>query len=264
MKNLSLALIFLLGLSLMQSCKKDENPDPPAPELPAVESLIMPFTGFENADTGRSFNNWFYAASNVVIWNVVLTVNLAIPTASFYESFKHPAEFQGNSTWLWAYEFTANGSTYEAELYGQLQGTTEVKWDMYIAKRGGFSQVHWYSGVTANDRSYASWTLNHKPHNPESFIGVEYQRDNSSNLESIRYTNIIPGVPETGDYIEYRTDDGSTSPYNRAYDVFDISEDNMLQINWNSTTNEGRVKNPNHFNDEKWHCWNTELKDTQC
>ncbi|MCB0653287.1 MAG: hypothetical protein KDC85_18580 [Saprospiraceae bacterium] len=264
MKNLSYVLAFVFSVALMQSCQKEPLIDTGAPELPSKESFIMPFTGFEDTDTTKSFSNWFYAASNVVVWNAVLTVNLAVPVASFYESFNHDAQFQGNSTWMWSYSFNAQGSQYTAKLYGQILNDNEVGWEMYISRTGAFTDVQWYNGVTAIDRSYATWTLRQNGFNPTDFIGIEYHADNGNGARSIRYTNIIPNNQGNGGYIEYQETLDNTATFNRSYDVFKIELNNLLEIDWNNINNEGRVKDPQKYNDEDWHCWDSGLQDTQC
>ena len=281
MKKFSFVLVLLISISLIQSCKLDDpivdDNNGVAPELPPTESFIMSFDGFESADTTgltrqasqnrtvSTYQNWFYSASNVVIWNAVLTINLYIPVASFYESFNHNAEFQGNKTWLWAYDFNGNnGEKFSAKLYGKILDSDEVQWDMYISKEGGFQDVHWYNGITAIDRSYANWTLNHLPNNPTAYLGVEYTRDASNNIASIRYTNINPNSSDKGDYIEYEVDNSSTSDFNKSYDVYRIGIDNLLQIQWNDPEKDGRVKSSEHFGDDEWHCWDTNLMDVDC
>ncbi len=216
MKNLSLVLALVLSFAFMQSCEKEPIVDPIAPDLPIAESFVMPFSGFEDSDTTKSFSNWFYAASNVVVWNTILTINLAVPVASFYESFNHTAEFQGNATWLWSYGFNAQGAHYNAKLYGTILNANEVSWEMHISKSGGFSEVLWYSGITTIDQSYATWTLNHNPYNPSTFIGVEYHADNDNGAKSIRYTNLIPGNVGNGGYIEYQEAFDPSIQFNRS------------------------------------------------
>ena len=193
MKKLSISLVLFLSVFLMQSCQKDEVTAPPtdpqakeAPELPSPESFIMPFSAFEEFrqdDDSRTVSNWLYSASHVVVWNTILTVQLAVPVTAFYESFNHQAEYQGSGVWLWAYDYTVSGTTYSAELYGELLVNNEIQWDMYISQENGFDQVHWYSGVTAIGGAYGNWTLNHKPFNPEPLMTIDYQRDNGNNLE---------------------------------------------------------------------------------
>lgn len=268
MKKLSFLFALILTVALFQSCEKEPIDGPVdnlvAPELPPAESFIMPFDNFEDTDTMRGpFRNWFYAASNVVVWNTVLTINLAVPVASFYASFNSQAEFQGDLTWLWAYSFPVNGVTYNAELYGTILSAEEVKWEMYISQQGGFSNVLWYSGITATDRTYAQWTLNRDGNNPMPFIQADFQRNAIGDAASIRYTNIIPNVPENGGYIEFRREDGAT-PYDRAYDVYKAEIDNLLEIKWSSTSHEGRVRDEEKYDDTEWHCWGSNLMDEDC
>ena len=276
MKRLNVIFALALSIFLIQSCTKDDVNevvnDPyanqAAPELPAPESFVMPFeafSGFTDEDANaRTLNNWGHSAANVLVWNTLLTVTLAVPTLSFYESFNHDAEYQGQGVWLWAYEVNDNGTIYQAKLYGELLVTSEVKWDMYISKVGGFQNVNWYSGVTANDGSYANWNLNHQPNNPAPFINIDFQRDNGNGAKSIRYTNVIPGDNGNGGYIEYREGQGAAPGFDRGYDVFNAEIDNLLEINWDSVNKSGRVKDFNKYGDDEWHCWGTDLHDIDC
>jgi hypothetical protein len=279
MKNLLfiLALAFT-GILLLPSCEKDNLTDPndpyagqEAPQLPSPATFILPisedfqeeFSGGEELST-RTINNWGHAVVNIVVWNTVLTAHLAVPVAAFYESFNHEAVYQGFGVWLWEYSVTDASGTYNAKLYGELLVSEEVKWDMYVSKVGGFQNVHWYTGITAWDESYANWTLNFNPDNPMPFIQADYQADNGSGVGAIRYTNIIPGNAGNGGYIEYREGEYNGGEFNRAYDVFQVELDNLLEINWNETDKHGRVKDFKKFGDYDWHCWDGNFQDTEC
>ena len=279
MKKISNVFFLALVLFLVQSCTKDplvESQNGTAPTLPPQETFLMPFTGFDNADTtdltqggsnSRNFNthwHWFYSVTNVVVWNAVLTVNMVIPVASFAEAFNHEPVLQGNGIWLWAYNYTTAGQTYLAELTGQFVSNDEVQWDMYIEQVGGFSKVHWFSGVIATDGSKGRWTLNHRPNNPSPYLAIEYSEDKNSGIGSLRYTNIDVSSSDKGDYIEYREYDGPEVQYNRAYDVYRANKDNLLEIQWNEETENGRVKDPDHFNNEDWYCWDENFIDVDC
>jgi hypothetical protein len=275
MKKLSFVFALILSISIIQSCQKDPVFDPyegqEAPQLPPAESFVinlLPFTQLDsltsNEIDSRSVNNWGHSVANVLVWNTLLMVNMAVPTLAFYESFHHQAVYQGGGVWLWAYEVTDATGTYQAKLYGELLATDEVKWDMYISKVGGFTQVLWYSGIVANDQSYANWTLNYNASNPTPFVSIDFLRNNGNDVASIRFTNIIPGNPENGGYIEYRTGNVVPGEFDRAYDVYGAGIDNLLQINWDSVNKNGRVKDPNKFLDEEWHCWDTNLQDIDC
>jgi hypothetical protein len=281
MKKLSVVFILVLSILFMQSCQKEDvepvNPDPyaemDAPELPPVESFIIPFGTFADGKgkidssitaNSRSIENFVYSAVNVLVWNTVLTVQLAIPVSAFFESFNHQAVYQGQGVWLWSYEVTENGETYIANLYGELLQSQEVKWDMYITKVGEYTDFHWYTGITAWDESYANWNLHFSPDDPFSYMDIDFEKDNGNGESAIRYTYVIPGIPEDGNYIEYREGNDTNANYDRAYDVLKAEIDNLLQIQWNSIDINGRVKDLEHFLDEEWHCWGPDLKDTDC
>jgi hypothetical protein len=279
MKKISYVLVLLLGVTLLQSCVKDPvmNEDPGvAPELPMLETFVMPFQGFDDADTSninksidkaRNFVthfHWFYAASNIVIWNTYLSLHMVIPVASFAEAFNHDPVYQGSGIWLWAYSVEENGETFYAELTAQFLSDKEVQWDMSISQVGGFSKVHWYTGVISVDGSKGSWTVNYLPENPTPYLRIDYQGDEATGEGSIRYTNIIPGHVDMGDYIEYREFPSSRPEHNRAYDVYRIAEDNLLEIEWNEENHNGRVKNQKAFNDDNWHCWDENFVDIDC
>ncbi len=272
----------MLALATFQSCEKDDATDEGvAPELPPVESFIMPFDGFEDADTTglmtggggaqvrtTTFFNWFHSATNIVVWNTVLTINLVVPVASFYEAFNHNATYEGNGVWRWAYSFSDNvGGSYQAKLFGEILSTNSVQWDMYISKDGGFQDVHWYAGTTTHDgntTTTANWTLNHQPNNPEAFIQIDYEQNDGNDIESIRYSNIIPANQGNGDYIEFRKGEVTDTDYDRAYNVLNNSESNLLEINWSELNKNGRVKDENRFGDTDWHCWDVDLMDMIC
>jgi len=278
MRKMNYVLVVLFGLILMQSCTKDPVIDEQqgvAPKLPSQESFIMPFSGFEEADTtdlkggsgARNFvtyTNWFTAATNIVVWNAVIVLNMAVPVASFAEAFRHDGEYQGNGIWLWAYSYTVHGKSYEAELTGQFLNEGEVQWDMFISEVGGFSKVHFYTGVVTTDGTKGEWTLNFQPNNPTPYLNISYNRDDANGTASIRYTNIIPSSPDQGDYIEYRENTDASLQFDRAYDVYRVAQDNLLEIEWHEQNKEGRVKNPEHFNDSEWRCWDTNFIDIDC
>jgi len=280
MKKLSFAFALLLFFSVFQSCQKDpiENPDElVAPSLPPAESFIMPFTGYEDLDTTglhsngdlderggpTSFRNWFYAGSNLVVWNLIVGVNMAIPVASFLEAFNHDAVYDGQGAFIWSYDFNLGNDTFMANLSARLiNNNQDVEWIMNISKVGGFTNVEWYRGVTSRDNSRASWSLNHRPNNPQSLLDILHEKDLATGEISTRYTNRIPSDPNNGDYIEYRTSNGNT--FNRAYDVFRANNNEMLEVEWKAPSGEGRVRNPNFFTDNDWHCWDQDLRDTTC
>jgi len=113
-------------------------------------------------------------------------------------------------------------------------------------------------------RTQATWTLNHRPNNPEPLLKIEHQKNNGSGEASIKYTNIVPNNSSNGDYIEFRVDNATGGDFDRAYDIYKSSNDNLLEAEWNQTDKDGRVRDEQRFNDTEWHCWDENQIDIDC
>ena len=276
MKNIHFLFAVLVFGTIFQSCQKEsieETITREAPALPSMQSFVMPLDGFENTDslpandgtvdsrTITAKTNFAFAGLNVLVWNSVLTATMAIPVASFAEAFNHEGVLVGTNTFEWRYNFRALGKIHTATLTAEvLNADEDVAWTMTISQRNGFQDFVYYTGLT-NRNGTAKWTLNHQPNNPESLLEIEYAKTSDEEFE-IRYTNIRPAHSDTGDYIEFQAK--STGDLNRAYDIFDATDDNFIEIRWNAPNGNGQVKNFKFFGDDEWHCWDTDKEDTDC
>lgn len=274
MKNIHFLFALLTTAVLFQSCQKETLDDSfvqEAPALPAIESFVMPMDGLEKTDslptndetvdTRSGKGNFAFAGLNVLVWNSVLTVTMAVPVASFAEAFNHEAIFVGNNTFEWRYNFRAVGKIHTATLSAEVLNTDEdIAWTMTISQRNGFQDFVYYTGLTTKAGT-ANWTLNHQPNNPESFLQIDYDKVSDAEF-GIKYTNIRPTHDNNGDFIEFNA--LPTGDMNRFYDIYDATDDNLINIEWNEPNGNGRVKNFNHFGDDVWHCWDTEQEDINC
>lgn len=277
MRKSILFFALLLSLSIFQSCEKESfdngNPDNlVAPTLPTTDLYSIPTAALRDdeadniansAPPGVTYKNWIHAGLNLLVWNTVVVSQVTLPIAAFAEAFNHQAEFIGNATFEWAYQYTAPGANiYNISLTGQyISNTQEVDWVMTASKVGGFSDIIWYTGSTNQGNTQGTFTLNRNSNNPEPYLELAYTRNNSNNDGVVRYTNVAPNDPGNGNYIEYRTESSNT--FNRAFDL-DLGSGNFLEIQWNEPSGEGRVKHENHFNDTEWHCWNVDKVDVDC
>lgn len=257
-------LFLMASLMLISGCKKDEEKT--APAIPPVSTFVMDFSGFSNADdtTGSrelaTYQNWGYSFVNVVSWNALLTVGLAVPVATFRESFNHPAVFNPDANnWTWSYNITAGNSVYGSRLTGQILGDS-VAWEMHITRNPLFTDFLWYSGKSAIDQSGGYWIMVNSPQNPVNLLRIDWHRT-SDNIADIRYTNIVPGGPDAGSYIFYGAVAGDN---NRFYNIYNQGSDNLTEIEWNAENRSGHVKDSFHFGNNLWHCWDAYLMDTQC
>lgn len=272
----SIYLFFILGLLFtLQSCNKDDVQDNPqnlaAPSIPPASLFTIPTQSFGVAgdkntiSTRNDKSNWVHAGLNVLVWNTVVFVNTAVPVAAFGHAFEYDPEYIGNLTWEWSYDYQSppdHGSKkYEVSLTGQyISDNNEVEWTMVVEEKGTSNKFTWYEGIVSRDNKSGLFTINMNPNNPEPYMTLGFDVKVATEDITIRFTNVTEDAPGNGDYIEWRTDNGSE--YDRAYDVF--TENILLEIQANEVNENGRVKDPKHFDDSDWHCWNSNQVNIDC
>jgi hypothetical protein len=260
---LKFGFILLSSILIITGCKKE---DEPAPDLPPQSSFVMDFSDFSNPDDTlgsreiTTYQNWGYSYANVVVWQTILTVGLAVPVASFVESFNHEAVYHPDeNNWTWSYNVTVNLVVYEAELTGYLESDSVV-WEMRVTKGSDYIDFLWYYGKSALDASGGYWVLQENPLNTNHLLQIDWHKY-SDGTADISYTNIRPGDPENGGYIFYGT---ALTGFDRFYDIYNKGADNLTEIEWSSVNKDGRVKDPYHYGDDLWHCWDVSLMDVVC
>ncbi len=235
MKNLlkSSALFFALFVCVLmnQSCEMEQQMDNPeglaAPKLPTTEMFMLPVAKFEGAEdldgktNDGTFANFVHAGVNLLVWHTAVVLNMAAPTAALAGAFNQDAEYIGNSTFEWAYDYQAppnlGGQNFNIALSGQyVNATGEVKWIMRASQVGGFSDFIWFEGQTTSDGKSAAITVNAHPNNPAPVFEIDYDKTNGDQQVLLRFTNAIPGDAANGNYVEYRAD--NTANLNRAFD----------------------------------------------
>jgi len=274
-KLLSLILVITLSAGFFTGCKKDKGDPPTLPPLGTMKIDFSEFTdskksaeitGIENSIKGVENGNFLYAASVAGFWNLILTLNLAIPVASFSESFNHTPAYLDNRTWQWAYSVNVLAGTYKARLTGQIRDN-DVKWEMYISKEGigAFAEVLWFEGTSDLDGTNGQWILNNKTDSAlEPLLQIDWTLENEA-VASVKYTYIKEDI-SYGSYIEY----GLQSSILNAFYNIHIYESVYTQsfvdifIEWSTTNHNGHVKAYYKYTDQAWHCWNSNGNDVVC
>ena len=275
-KFCTLLLLSLVSVAILIFACSEDNPTEPdlaeTPQIPPVSTFLMDFDDFTTSkcmafpstrphNVTLSQDNWGWAALNVGIWNIIITVGLSVPAAAFVESFAHQPQQQSGGAWLWSYDFTIEEDTYTAELYGSID-TDGTYWEMYISKQEHYEDFLWYTGEADLFLTEGTWTLNKDPDDPTPFVGIVWHCDVQDSTADIKYTNIVPGGPENGGYIFYGTT--TDTLYDAFYDIYNKGYENHTDIEWNLTTKDGQVKDEHHFGDEQWHCWDGDREDIAC
>jgi hypothetical protein len=241
-----------------------------APTIPPVEeTFVIPFEDFANSGTGGlislaetgNHSNWDYAVGTVVFWGAILITTLAVPVAAFCESFQHTPVQQPDGSWIWSYSVNITGSVYTAELHAQFI-TEGVGWNMTISKEGDYEDFPWYYGECDLPATEGWWILKQSPAVPTDLLRIDWSRNISAGTHTIKYTNIVPGGPNNGGYIDTQYTKGV--PYDHIWDLYNKVLDNHTYIDWSSTTGEGRVKDSKHFGDDNWHCWDSARMNVIC
>ncbi len=259
LKNtLSLLTILTLVVFMSACTKEDENPT--APEVPPTATMVMEIDDafVSKAATQENFNA---AALQVGVWNVVLTVSLAIPVAAFQAITHSQLPTFVDGTWVWDSDFNVGAIGHNARLEATVVGNN-VHWKMYISKDNAFTDFLWFTGTSVVGNTSGQWLLNAEPNNPTAFLQIDWEVNNNGTTQ-IRYTNIIPGHNDKGGFIEYGVTENNPA-FDAFYTIYHTDGDFQVDIEWNRATIAGRIKNPNHFLDNAWHCWDSSFQSIDC
>lgn len=261
-------IIFLLIVSITifnTSCKKKDTTGE-KPDLPPQESLIMDFSDFDSRpdqkSKGTTYNNFVYSFLNVAFWHTLTTSYLAIPATAYGHLLSQNARYIGDNVWEWVYYFTYEQTDYVATLTGTRLNNEEFSMDLVIAEESnpdlGFK---WFEGVCRYDHTSASWDIyKYNEGSPVKVLEVDWTKDFEANTSALTYVYVEPGQDETGSSITYGKD--PSLDYNAWYTIDRSTE--TIEIEWDLATKAGRVRNENHFLDNDWHCWDSNLADVEC
>lgn len=272
MKNLTtqkwllFILVIVAATLIIFACKDDStNPEDQPPDIPPLSTFQMDFGAFPDTSDALAKPlepltrfNWSYAAFNVGLWNLIITLNAATPVAAYAAAFQHTPVQQEDGTWVWTYSV---GEVYTAELHGDLNAEG-VDWEMYISKTGEYSDFLWYSGHNNLTLTEGSWTLYKNHDEPDSLLSIVWHRITDNSRADVKYTNVQPGGDEYGGYIFYGIDPDST--YDAFYNIFNAGQEQLTNIQWNLDTHAGRIMAPHSYEDSLWHCWDETLDDVDC
>ena len=268
MKNFvkKFSLLFMLiafsSTLFLSSCKKEETGDPP--DVPPEGAFVMDYSSFKengNKVGDATYLNWTRSVVHVGVWNVILTVGLAVPVAVYVEALKQTPQHHSGKTWLWEYTVKVGLQTYTAQLYG-IKDDSEVKWEMYISQEGGFQEFLWYTGTHNLDVTEGQWILRESPTKDHDFLQIDWKRNHTDSTTTITYTNIIPGGAENGGYIAFSNQE--SGDLDAFYDIYNKGKDELTEIEWNTDELFGRIKAPHLYFDEVWHCWSSAQEDIVC
>lgn len=262
-----IAVFTLTALVLFTVTSCDKEPVENRPELPPVESLVMDFSDFSSPpgamkNSDLSYVNFVYSYTTISFWNASAILVSAIPVAAYTHALTQSAEYLGDNTWEWAFDFTWDSQEYVATLTGARLNNEEFSMEMVIASADMPDEgTLWFDGVVRYDHTSADWTLYKE--GTTAVLEIAWNKDFETEAADLTYIFTEPEQEETGSYIMWEYSPGEV--YDAAYTI-SMSE-GMINIEWNTLSIEGRVKSPLYFEDENWHCWDSYangLADIEC
>jgi len=134
---------------------------------------------------------------------------------------------------------------------------------MYIDKTGtnGFTDFLWFEGTTIDSTS-ADWTVYENQAEPSVLFDIEWNSNATQTQSTLKYTYRNSGSLNENSTIEFGKIPQST--FDRYYSIFLSSENATINIEWDSVLKNGRVKSPNYYKDQLWHCWDEIREDSWC
>jgi len=276
MKNIFTVLLMVIFFGTpFSSCKKDKG-DPPV--LPPKESMEIDFSNFvagnKSADIslpkGDPDVNWNLVSGIADFWNKVIFTTLAVPVLSFRLAVDETPEYLDNKTWQWTYNTSYLTISYKARLTGQIR-SSDVLWQMYISRTGvgGFSEFLWFHGTSKLDGTGGQWILNYSPTDQVPVLQIDWTRTGTT-MGNITYTYVkekLPGGevanPFNSSFITYGRTTGILDAF---YSIHFFYKTAFVDFNveWNTTSKNGRVKSPEFFGNDQWHCWDIHYVDVNC
>jgi hypothetical protein len=260
--------VLLISLAIISGCKKDKG-DPPV--LPPAESMSIDFSNFTSAKKsaevfpsakGTQTSNWEYAATVAGVWKLIINLTLAVPVTAFQAAADQTPVYVSGKTWQWSYNVTYLNVSYKARLTGTTNGNT-AEWKMYITRdgSGGFTDFLWFEGTSALDGSSGTWILYQDPDSQEQLIQIDWAKT-SSTVGNIKYTYLKNDINKNS-YIEYGL---TTNTLNAFYNIHYYHNTGFSDVNveWNTTTHNGRVKSPDYLGDSNWYCWDSNRLNIVC
>ena len=258
--GVGLLLVLFIGIISFSSCKKKKK----APVIPPESSFVLQsFDGdtTTKAAPGIWHQNWGLAAANVFVWTLVTNVAMVVPVAAYRAALDQEPKLVSDNKWVWEYSVGVGFKVYTAQLYGETFDD-EIVWEMYISLQNDFQDFLWYSGTQNIEGTVGKWIINENPNAPSELLRIDWTKDTDAESGTLKYTNIKPEGAENGGYIYYGNN--QEGEFDSFFDIYNKGQDNLIEIDLNSTYKNGRIKNSKFYLDDLWHCWDSNLIDVNC
>ncbi len=252
-----LAVVILGNVLALSSCKKKE-----APALPPKSTFVFENMKDNTKDQSKDLinTNAPLALGHVGVWSTITGITVIVPVLAYEAALTQEAEHVSGNKWVRELSFEVGVLKYSAKLYSE-QKKDIVNWEMHISGPL-YNDFVWFTGSNDVNNTKGQWIINKSHIENHNFIQIDWTLNQDDNTGTIKYTNIEPGSNLNGSYLYHGNDQAGN--YNVFYNVFNKLDNNLIEIDYNTTSYEGRIKDFKFYEDNLWHCWNHYFQDEVC
>jgi len=275
-----LRMILLLGI-LAAGCGKAEdqqadNTLPPTVPQPGTLTLEVNTLG-SSSGFGSNDSSWDngriellgtnHSLASLIVGATSLSVagQLAVPTAAVRAALSQTPTFNAEAkSWIWAYQFSASGTSYTANLSGTRTGEASASWSFAVTKspadaNGCCDNFVWLSGAT-DTASSGTWVINDPTTpstlTPHRLVDWNYTAETEKTMRVV-----VKKVEESSDWVVDGFVNYTASPTTVQMTVEkNPSTAEKFVVDWNRTTRAGSLIKE----DNTTVCWDATLANTPC
>jgi len=249
MKFLKLHILFF-SIYISACIPKEKTPPP----IPPIESASIDFSYFEKETKDNT--NFSFVTEKVLKWKALLQDSLSIHHEILNTAAQNKFVFQKEKTWLSDFSFSIeNKGMYSAKFFGIIELDT-VSYKAFVSY-DFFSDIIYLDGSAYNNTKIGKWEFNKIQLIDSTKIKLLTANWDFSNINKIKITNNQAGEENLNYILQI---DSVDNEYNYYIDIYNKGDENHSIIQWNSSTNIGRVKDKLRFNNEDWYYWNSNFE----
>lgn len=255
-------LLIIITVSFLH-CKDEEKE---VPLLPSDSTIVIDFSDFISMSklySDKAGANREFASSSLEYWDSVISVYLDLPVKTYKETknIEKAADVTYN-VWLWQKEYITGGDNINGKIYETITNKNFLQTEVFVSKNNEYLDFRWFFGKCDPELTIGNWTF-HKDTalSSENFLYIEWK--NRNDTVQLKYINTLKEDAKKGNYIVYRNKTDNTD-FDSYFKLYYKTAVDSIEIEWNSLSKAGRIKNSTHFGDEVWHCWDGNLNDVDC
>jgi len=261
-KYLIIPVIFVLiaGLIAGIACSDDEDDNAEVPFMPGSGVLTVDLSLFTSPPTLRPAEtcaDFDTARVIVTVWSYLTTTFFAMPRIAFFLAIVQPAEYAGDLTWEWNFNFDGNTSIH---MTAQAVSGDSVEWKMFVSDiEDGWDHFLWYSGKCDFEATGGWWEF-HDPDLPadsNDVLWTGWEKNESDTTGKLTLINTNEFNDGYGDTLYYELD--GTTAFAWIRDI-DSSRFGRWEITWDIEDYYGMITYPEGHS----RCWDTSLECTDC